>query len=133
MNYSDLTRRYFESAASAGTLADAFRGAAGQREQGTWVQFDVRVGAEAISAVRFLAFACPHVIAAAAWLAEHSIGAPIRRELPESAAALRLRFDVPVEKMGRLLILEDAWRMALGAAIESAARAHISGGSPPAA
>ncbi len=63
MKYNDLTRRYFESAASAGelTVTGTLRGAAGSRAQGTWVQFDVQVDANAragtIQAVRFLAFA----------------------------------------------------------------------------
>ena len=45
MNYNDLTRNYFESAANAGELEGpgVFRGAAGNRDQGTWVQFDLRM------------------------------------------------------------------------------------------
>ncbi len=45
MNYSELTLRYFESAPGAGVLSgpDVHRGAAGSREQGTWVQFDLQV------------------------------------------------------------------------------------------
>ena len=127
MKYSELTRRYFESATRAGTLPDAFRGAAGHRDQGTWVQFDVQIDVAAIADARFLAFGCPHTLAVAAWLAETSIGTPLRRDMPESAAALRERFAVPVEKLGRLLIVEDAWRAALSAAIDSAAPAPMSG------
>jgi hypothetical protein len=44
-----------------------------------------------------------------AWLAETAVGEAPRAELPESVAQIRDRFDVPVEKMGRLLIVEDAW------------------------
>jgi hypothetical protein len=61
----------------------------------------------------------------AAWLAETSIGAPLRREMPQSAAALREQFALPVNKLGRLLIVEDAWKAAVGAAIDSAVRAPI--------
>ena len=84
MKYNDLTRRYFESAAGAGVLAapGALRGAAGSRAQGTWVQFDVLVDTNsrngAIQAVRFLAFACPHVIAVSAWVAEQAVGQAAR-------------------------------------------------------
>jgi NifU-like protein involved in Fe-S cluster formation len=118
MKYSALTRRYFESAARAGTLPGAFRGAAGDRAQGTWVQFDVQCDADRIADARFLVFGCPHTIAAAAWLAEAVTGASARQGLPASAQALRERFDVPVEKLGRLLIVEDALKTALAAAIE---------------
>ena len=122
MKYNELTRRYFESASCAGVLAGSgiFRGAAGSRAQGTWVQFDVQVNSKTrrgtIEAVRFLAFACPHVIAVAAWLAEQAVGQEMRGQLPESVQSLSERFGVPVEKLGRLLLVEDAWNAATSAA-----------------
>jgi NifU-like protein involved in Fe-S cluster formation len=120
MNYNELTRRYFESAANAGELTGpgVFRGAAGSHAQGTWVQFDLQIKAGTVSAARFLAFACPHTIAASAWLAEQAVGRPINPQLPESVKALRDRFAMPVEKMGRLLIIEDAWLTAAVPAID---------------
>jgi len=123
MKYNELTRRYFENATCAGTLVGpgSFRGAAGSRAQGTWVQFDVQVnsttGRRTIRAVRFLAFACPHIIAVSAWLAERSVGLDAKAQLPESVQCIVERFEVPVEKLGRLLIVEDAWIGALGAAV----------------
>jgi len=122
MKYNELTHRYFESASCAGILAGSgsFRGAAGSRAQGTWVQFDVQVNSKTrsgtIEAVRFLAFACPHVIAVAAWLAEQAVGQEPRGQLPESVEFLSERFGVPVEKLGRLLLVEDAWNAAMSAA-----------------
>jgi NifU-like protein involved in Fe-S cluster formation len=120
MNYSELTLRYFESAAGAGVLTgpEAYRGAAGSRAQGTWVQFDIQVVSGEIQAARFLAFACPHTIAVSAWLAEHAAGPVSRRALPESVGELSDRFAVPTEKRGRLLIIEDAWVAALSAALQ---------------
>lgn len=114
MHYNELTRRHFGSAAHAGVLAGpgVRRGAAGYRAQGTWVQFDVRVGSGhpvEIDAVRFLAFACPHVIAVSDWIAQWAVGRPAAPALPESVQTLRERFEVPIEKLGRLLIVEDAW------------------------
>jgi NifU-like protein involved in Fe-S cluster formation len=120
MNYNDLTRKYFESAPNAGELVGAgiLRGAAGNREEGTWVQFDLQVSAGAVSEAKFLALACPHVIAVSAWLAEQAVGRPVQPRLPESVQSLRDRFAVPVEKMGRLLIIEDAWLAAVLPAID---------------
>ena len=124
MNYGELTRLYFDNAAAAaGVLSGSCvgRGSAGSRRGGTWVQFDIEVekanaGPPRIVAARFLAFACPHTIAAAAWLVERSVGADCAAALPESVHALALRFEVPAEKLARLLIVEDAWIAAAGAA-----------------
>ena len=119
MNYSDLTWRHFENPRFAGVLAGAAvrRGAAGSRAQGTWVQFDVRIGScnqeSTVEAVRFLAYACPHIIAVADWVAQKAVGGPAAPIMPESVHALRERFEVPIEKLGRLLIVEDAWIAAL--------------------
>jgi NifU-like protein involved in Fe-S cluster formation len=131
MIYNELTRSYFESATNAGELAGpgVFRGAAGNRAQGTWVQFDLQLKAKAISAAKFLAFACPHTIAVAAWLAEQAVGRPLQPALPESVAAVRERFAVPIEKMGRLLIIEDAWLAAVRQAIDYRDSNHIIKGS----
>ena len=120
MKYNELTRRYFESAANAGELTGAgvFRGAAGSRAQGTWVQFDLQINAGAVSAARFLAFGCPHTIAVCAWLAEQAVGRRVKPLLPESVQELRDRFAVPIEKTGRLLIIEDAWLAAAVPALE---------------
>jgi NifU-like protein involved in Fe-S cluster formation len=119
MNYSNLTWRHFDNPACAGVLTGAAvrRGAAGSRAAGTWVQFDVRTGARnresTVEAVRFLAYGCPHVIAVADWVAQKAVGGPAGPVLPESVHALRERFEVPIEKLGRLLIVEDAWIAAL--------------------
>ena len=120
MKYSELTLHYFETAAHAGVLtgADVYRGAAGSRAQGTWVQFDLQVSGGIIQAARFLAFGCPHTIAVSAWVAERAVGQAARAALPESVQALSERFAVPVEKRGRLLIIEDAWLAAVGGALQ---------------
>jgi hypothetical protein len=120
VNYSELTLRYFETAAAAGVLAGpgTFRGAAGSRGHGTWVQFDLQVSGGIIQAARFLAFGCPHTIAVAAWIAEQAGGPLGRALLPEPVAELSERFAVPLEKRGRLLIIEDAWLAAVNGALQ---------------
>lgn len=120
MNYNELTRNYFETAPNVGELAGpgVFRGAAGNHAQGTWVQFDLQIKASSVAAAKFLAFGCPHTIAVSAWLAEQAAGRQVKPLLPESVQALRERFAVPVEKMGRLLIIEDAWLAAVLPAID---------------
>jgi NifU-like protein involved in Fe-S cluster formation len=124
VKYNDLTRRYFEQPTACGVLSGpgTFRGAAGSRAHGTWVQFDVQTAGEAgvIEAACFLAFGCPHVIAVAAWLAEQAPGRRVEPAVPESVQTLRARFEAPVEKLGRLLIVEDAWISAMRAALSAA-------------
>jgi NifU-like protein involved in Fe-S cluster formation len=123
MHYSELTRRYFDTAVDAGELSGerVGRGAAGTRAQGTWVQFDIRLSAGETSplqveAARFLAYGCPHTIAAAAWICERAPGLTVQPALPESVHSLKERFEAPVAKLGRLLIIEDAWIAAVAAA-----------------
>ena len=121
MAYSELTRRYFEATPGAGVLTGrgVARGAAGSRTKGTWVQFDIQCDAAApdrpIAAVRFLCFGCPHTIAVSSWVAEQGVGRRAAPALPEDVHALQRRFAVPVEKLGRLLVVEDAWRAAVAA------------------
>jgi NifU-like protein involved in Fe-S cluster formation len=117
VSYNEITRRHFEHPARVGTLAgpDCYRGAAGSRSAGAWVQFDVRVGGAEprVLEVRFLVFGCPHVIAAAGLVAEQAEGGPPEPRLPQSVHSLREQLDAPVEKLGRLFVVEDAWIAAL--------------------
>jgi NifU-like protein involved in Fe-S cluster formation len=119
VNYNRLTRHHFATAVNAGVLSgpDTRRGAAGSRAEGTWVQFDVQIDVGRregrLGAVRFLAYACPHVIAVSDWIAQLAIGLEAKAALPESVSSLRHRFGVPIEKLGRLLIVEDAWIAAI--------------------
>ena len=122
MKYNQQTRRYFETAARAGALSGplVYRGAAGNREYGTWVQFDVQTVSGILEDASFLAFGCPHTIAVAAWVAEQAVGQPAIRRLPDSVQGISLRFAVPVEKLGRLLIIEDAWLATIDSAMTEA-------------
>jgi len=122
MKYNEQTRRYFETAARAGVLSGplVYRGAAGNREFGTWVQFDVQAVSGILKDARFLAFGCPHTIAVAAWVAEQAVGQPVIRRLPHNVQAISLQFAVPVEKLGRLLIIEDAWLATIDSAMTEA-------------
>jgi NifU-like protein involved in Fe-S cluster formation len=128
MSYNELTRRYFDAPPGIGTLEGGrcVRGAAGSRAGGTWVQFDLEIDVPAarIAQARFHAFGCPHVIALAGFTTEQAPGRPLELQLPESLTSLRHRFAVPVEKLGRLLTLEDAWVAAVRAGAALGASQH---------
>jgi hypothetical protein len=115
MSYNSLTLEYFKLAPGAGSLPgpEVGRGAAGERRTGAWVRFDLHAALGEISAAAFAAYGCPHVVAIAAWVAEQAIGRPLPAAgLPEPVAAIRRKFDLPVAKLGSLLVIEDAWAAA---------------------
>ena len=69
-----------------------------------------------IDAMRFRAWACPHVVAAAEAACARLEGAPVAELLEFSAVDLMENLAVPVGKTGRILVLEDAVR-SLGQAL----------------
>jgi NifU-like protein involved in Fe-S cluster formation len=114
MDYSSEVAQRFRSAQRAGTLAPEARsivsGEAEDRSLNVWVRFFVRAGGGRIEAVRYEVFGCPHTIAAAAaaaeWLEGRDAGA-----LDEWSARVAARtLEVPTEKLGKLLRIEDALR-----------------------
>jgi NifU-like protein involved in Fe-S cluster formation len=115
--YSVRVLELFRALPGAGTLeGTSGRIATGEAmalDRGAWVRFEARVAGGRIIECRFLAWGCPHVLAAAAlaarWLAGEA-GEPARRC---EAASLAGELDAPAEKMGRLLVVEDAGRALL--------------------
>ncbi|HWW20434.1 MAG TPA: hypothetical protein VNZ06_06490 [Steroidobacteraceae bacterium] len=90
-------------------------GEAGHREHGTRVRFILRLRGSQLVGARYYAYGCPHTLAVCEWLAERleagemaALGAPA-----DWCASL----GVPIVKLGRLLVVEDALRSALGKAV----------------
>jgi len=116
--YNPLVIEHFARPRNAGRLspaADVIAATAGDPAQGVRFDLSARVRDDRIVAVRFEVYGCPHCIAAGSLLSEHLEGATqeqLRRWNWREAAG---ELDVPAEKRGRLLILEDAVR-ALAAA-----------------
>jgi cysteine desulfurase len=88
-------------------------GRAGRRSEGTEVLFELEFAGESVKSARFTGYGCPHTLAVVAWLCEVVEGARIEAAIPGTPADWARRFEVPVEKLGRLLIVEDALRAAL--------------------
>ena len=112
MDYDSPVRQRFLSAHRAGPLNDGTPGlVSGEAEDRTlnvWVRFQLQVLNGAIHAVRYNVYGCPHTIAAAEWTAEWLEGRPARA-LGELSMRARLEtLGVPVEKLGKLLLMEDA-------------------------
>lgn len=85
-----------------------FTGTAGRRDIGTHVRFEAQIKEGRIRRIAFQAYGCPHSIAACSLATQGLEGAPAealaRVDLDELIRAL----DAPVEKTGRLLIVQDA-------------------------
>lgn len=112
-------RQLFAELPGSGALSDGpgvIRGEAGSADADTWVQFHLRIESGTVRDARFKAYGCPHTLAVTAWLtrllpgravSNLSVGEPV-----EWAQALA----VPVEKLGRLLVIEDALHACLRSA-----------------
>ena len=92
------------------------RGRAGRRVDGTEVAFELEIAGGIVKSARFSAYGCPHTLAVTAWLCEALEGTELAAGPPGTPGDWMERFAVPAEKLGRLLIVEDALRAALGLA-----------------
>jgi len=93
--------------------AATISGAAGGPGEETWVRFQLRVAGDTVKDARYQVFGCPHTMATAAWLCGELRGRVRSDLIPGTPAAWARDRDIPVEKLGRLLRLEDALRECL--------------------
>jgi cysteine desulfurase len=86
----------------------AVTGEAGAPGQDTWIRFHLLVADGGVKDARFQAYGCPHTLAVAAWMAKELPGR--RREALQPGVPMdwAKTHSVPIEKFGRLLVLEDA-------------------------
>src|SRR5262245_30744565 len=112
MEYSSEVVRRCDAPRRVGELPHATpglsSGEAEDRALQVWVRFDLQVRDGVIQTVRFEAFGCPHTVAAADLTAERLEGRPLDALRRVDARALMAELEVPVEKLGKLLRIEDA-------------------------
>ena len=121
--YSVRVLDLFRSLPGAGVLPAApgavATGEAMALDRGAWVRFEARVDSGAsILACRFQAWGCPHTLAAAALAAGWLAGRPADGASRCVAANFARELDAPAEKMGRMLVVEDAARALLAEAAQ---------------
>ena len=113
--YNDLVRDLFAGAQPGSYLEPAhgnwLMGEAGSVERGTWVRLKLMIQDARVTDARFNVYGCPHTVAATAWVARKIIGRDAGALLPEGIAKLCEPLEVPVAKLGRLLVIEDAVRI----------------------
>ena len=112
MDYNSEVQRRFYSPQGAGEFAEGTPGlATGEAEDRTlnvWVRVQVQVVGTVIRSVRFRVFGCPHMLAAAGWIAEALQGRESNALRELDMHEMRETLDAPLEKLGKLLVLEDA-------------------------
>lgn len=115
--YNALTKMLFADPAHAGELrndharsasADASESAAGAK-----IALAAGINDGKLQEFRFRVFGCPHLIAAAEWLCKEYEGRPLANLADFRAADCMGPLAIPVEKTGRILLLEDAIRLLL--------------------
>ena len=109
--YSPGVRALFAQTAHAGRIGEG--AAVLLEEQDVRLELSAAVADGTVATMRFRAWGCPHVIAAAEATCAALEGRPTADLLEFSTNDLMESLPVPVEKTGRILVLEDAVR-ALG-------------------
>lgn len=114
LDYSPEVRHRFETAPRHGRVlamqAERRTGGAGEIARGVRVEFEMRVRDGRIAECRFRAYGCPHVIAAASWVAEHAEGRSVNEVEWFAPRRLAELLEAPAYKLGSLLVVEDAYR-----------------------
>jgi hypothetical protein len=77
------------------------------------VRFDLVLAGDIVKEARFRAYACPHTTEVAAWLCRELPGRARSALIPGTPAEWASQRGIPVEKLGRLLRVEDALRECL--------------------
>ena len=110
-----LRLRTLSPASSTALWSDgsAVSGEAGAAGHGTWIRFHLLVADDVVKDARFQAYGCPHTVAVAAWMAKVLPGRHREALQPGAPADWASDHNVPVEKLGRLLVVEDALQACL--------------------
>ena len=104
------------SPAPAGTATQLLCGEAGAQRLGTWIRFVIEVENATVREARVQVYGCPHTIAACNHVRQQLPGRALDALQPGTPEQWRQAVNAPVEKLGRMLIIEDA--------LASIARAH---------
>jgi NifU-like protein involved in Fe-S cluster formation len=112
MEYTPEVARRFDSSRGVGELPGGTPGlVTGEAEDRTlhvWVRFQLQVTGGTVREARFAVFGCPHTIAAASRVAERLEGRRSAELARLDVRELQAELGVPIEKLGKLLRIEDA-------------------------
>jgi cysteine desulfurase len=88
----------------------ALSGEAGGQRTGTWVRWHLLVEAGRVKAARFQLYGCPHTQAVCEWLVPQLAGRLLAERVPGGPQDWADALAVPRDRLGRLLVVEDALR-----------------------
>ena len=109
--YSSLVIDHFDRPRNAGRLPaapDVIDASAGSIAQGVSFHLSARLSDKSVAAIQFEAYGCPHCIAAASWTTERLTGSRIQDLATWDWRPVAQTLEIPAEKHGRMLILQDA-------------------------
>lgn len=110
--YNGTVRRHFANPAHAGDLREGYarlvRADVSGSEAGLRVLLAAHIDGNLIVRLRYRVFGCPHLIAAAEEFCARLEGQVVEALQDVPVTQLMELLEVPVEKTGRLLLLEDA-------------------------
>ena len=107
--YSERVRELFEAPQHAGDLENP-AARVQINEQGVRLALAAAMDGDIIVSLRFRAWGCPHLLAAAEAFCRTYEGRPAPALAAFRAAEIMQTLPVPREKLGRILVLEDAVR-----------------------
>lgn len=111
MNFDPYSTRVRELFANPQHAGAAENGATAYfSDQGMRIRLTARLESGVLDELRFQAWGCPHVIAAAEAFCCHFEGRPAADLEQFESARIMQDLAVPVEKTGRILVLEDTVR-----------------------
>ena len=113
--FNSVVREYFADTRHCGDIAGAAIGYF--EDQGIRIRLAADVVDGQLARLSFRAFGCPHVIAAAEAVCRQFEGRPALDLEQFNTDQIMQQLAVPVEKTGRILVLEDTVR-SLGQAIQ---------------
>jgi NifU-like protein involved in Fe-S cluster formation len=112
MEYGSAVARRFEAPGRDGELPKGspglVQGEAEDRTLNVWIRFELGLADGVVALARFQVFGCPHTVAAASMVAEWLEGRSVEEARSLDARAVCAELEVPVEKFGKLLRIEDA-------------------------
>ena len=110
--YNETVREYFHHTAHAGDLSrdhpQVLDAEATESTRGARITLSAGIEDGTIREMRYRVWGCPHLIAATEWLCERRESEPVASLGGFPLQEIMRQLAVPVEKTGRILLLEDA-------------------------
>ncbi|MBM38125.1 MAG: hypothetical protein CMO97_03535 [Woeseia sp.] len=106
MNYNQNVQDYFANLKHTGEFVDGVTSYLD--DQGIRIKLSARIKNKKIANLCFLAWGCPHIISATEFFCRTFESCDIQKLEQFEIKPIMQKFDIPIEKTGRILVLEDA-------------------------